>query len=92
LVKYGKVLLPEILRLEEMKKPKSRCKNRSKAEPFSTVSENIATFVILQIPSGYRKNFGLLKVVCCWRYLYFTKKYKRQSNNIPPFTLMVKCI
>jgi len=49
LVKYGKVLLPEILRLEEMKKPKSGCKNRSKAEPFSTVSEIIKGSAIVVI-------------------------------------------
>jgi hypothetical protein len=41
--KYRKVLLLEILGLTEMKNLKSLCKNRLKAEPFSTVSAEICT-------------------------------------------------
>jgi len=62
LVKYGKVLLPEILRLEEMKKPKSRCKNRSKAQPFSTVSEIICILPKLNISFEYHRFFGISNV------------------------------
>jgi len=36
--------------------------------------EKLPNIAILQIPNGYRNNFGLLKAVCCWSRFENLKK------------------
>ena len=37
-----------------------------KTRPGYMYIEKLPNIRFLQIPNEYRKNFGLLKVVCCW--------------------------